>query len=87
MRQDALASWLTHYNTRRPHIALPNRPPALQLGQMLFLGSTAETVPSSRPGSAHHRSSGPVQGSPKATGHRRRAACLRRPAPPVTLAQ
>jgi hypothetical protein len=48
------------------------------LDQSQFLGLTAAAVPSSRPGSPDDRSGGPGQGSPKATGTRRRAASLRR---------
>jgi transposase InsO family protein len=85
-RQDALANWLGHYNTARPHTALANQPPAARLGQNPFLGSTEGTVPSSRPGSSDDRSGGPGQGAPKATGDSRRAASLRRPVAAVTLA-
>src|SRR5262249_26013758 len=73
-RQQALAEWLGHYNTVRPHTALANRPPAAWLDQNQFLGSTAAAVPSSRPGSPTDRSGGPGQGSPTATGASRRAA-------------
>jgi transposase InsO family protein len=79
-RQDALADWLD-----RPHSALANRPPATRLGQNPFLGLTAGTVPSSRPGSSEDRSGGPRQGAPKATGDSRRAASLRRSGAAVTL--
>ena len=68
MRQDALADWLDHYNTVRPHTALANRPPVLRLSQQPFLGSAKAAVPSSRPGADDDRSGGPGQGSPKATG-------------------
>lgn len=84
-RQDALAPWLAHYNTARSHTALANRPPITRLGQTQFLGSTAWAVPPSRPSSPTDRSSGPGQGSPKATGNRRRAASLRRSGAAVTL--
>jgi transposase InsO family protein len=84
-RQEALADWLGHYNTARPYTALAKRPPATRLGQVQFLGSTEGTVPSSRPGSSNDRSSGPGQGSPKATGDSRRAASLRRLVTAVTL--
>ena len=67
-RQDALALWLTRYNTVRLHSALANRPSITRLSQTQFLGSTAATVPSSRPGFANDRSGGPGQGSP--TGDR-----------------
>src|SRR5262249_60020497 len=43
-RQDALVDWLEHYNTDRPRSALAHQPPAIRLGQMLFLGSTDGTV-------------------------------------------
>jgi transposase InsO family protein len=84
-RREALADWLDHYNTARPHTALANRPPATWLGQTQFLGSTEGTVPSSRPGSSDDRSGGPGQGAPKATGDSRRAASLRRSVAAVTL--
>jgi transposase InsO family protein len=84
-RQDALTVWLGHYNTARPHTALANRPPATRLAPLPFLGSTEETVPSSRPGSPDDRSDGPGQGSPQATGASRRAASLRRSVAAVTL--
>jgi transposase InsO family protein len=84
-RQRALVDWLGHYNTVRPHTALANQPPAARLRQHPFLGSTAAAVPSSRPGSPTDRSGGPGQGSPKATGKRRRAASLRRTDAAVTL--
>jgi transposase InsO family protein len=48
-RQVALGHWLHHYNTQRPHTALAGCPPALRLRQILLLGSTEETVASSRP--------------------------------------
>ena len=85
-RQDALADWLGHYNTARPHTALANRPPASRLGPNPFLGLTKGAVPSSRPGSSDDRSGGPGQGAPKATGDCRRAASLRRSVTAVTLA-
>ena len=62
-RQDALALWLTHYNTVRLHTALANQPPITRLSQTQFLGSTAATVPPSRPGSANDRSGGPERSS------------------------
>ena len=37
-RQYALADWLGHYDTARPHTALASRPPATRLGQNPFLG-------------------------------------------------
>src|SRR6516162_4856743 len=83
----ALMPWLDHYNTERPHTALAHRPPAARLRQSQLLGSTEETVASSRPASNHDRSGEPGQGSPKATGDSRRAASSRRLATPVTLAQ
>jgi hypothetical protein len=79
--------WLDHYNTERPHTALAHHPPAARLRQSQLLGSTEGTVASSRPAAVHDRSDGLGQGSPKATGDRRRAASLRRPVAPVTLAQ
>jgi transposase InsO family protein len=45
----ALMPWLDHYNTERPHTALAHRPPAARLRQSQLLGSTEETVASSRP--------------------------------------
>jgi transposase InsO family protein len=86
-RRTALMPWLDHYNTERPHTALARHPPAARLRQSQLLGSTEGTVASSRPAPSHDRSGGPGQGSPQATGDRRRAASLRRPAAPVTLAQ
>jgi transposase InsO family protein len=84
-RQEALAEWLGHYNTVRPHTALANRPPLTRLGQTRFLGSTEGTVPSSRPAAADDGSSGLGQGSPQATGDSRRTASLRRTVAAVTL--
>jgi transposase InsO family protein len=84
-RQQALATWLGRYNTLRPHSALANQPPAAWLSRNPFLGSTAAVVSSSRPGSPSDRGGGPGQGSPKATGKRRRAASLRRTNAAVTL--
>jgi len=52
----ALAPWLDHYNTERPHTALAHRPPAARLRQSQLLGSTKETVASSRPAADHARS-------------------------------
>jgi transposase InsO family protein len=86
-RTRALLPWLDHYNGARPHAALANRPPATRLRQPAFLGSTAGTVPPSRPGVSHDRSAGRAQGAPQATGASRRVASLRRPAGPVTLEQ
>jgi transposase InsO family protein len=86
-RRTALMPWLDHYNTERPHTALARHPPAARLRQSQLLGSTEGTVASSRPAPSHDRSGGPGQGSSQATGDRRRAASLRRPAAPVTLAQ
>jgi len=85
-RSAALAPWIHHYNTERPHTALARRPPLTRLKSPL-LGSTEETVASSRPALNEDRRSGPGQGSPKATGHRRRAASLRRSEAAVILAQ
>ena len=64
----ALAPWLDHYNTERPHTALAHRPPAARLRQSQLLGSIEQTVASSRPATNHDRSGEPGQGSPKATG-------------------
>jgi transposase InsO family protein len=86
-RSTALIPWLDHYNSQRPHAALAHHPPAARLRQSQLLGSTKGTVASSRPTAHHGRSGGPGQGSPKATGGSRRAASLRRPVAPVTLAQ
>jgi len=86
-RSAALAPWLDHYNTQRPHAALAHHPPAARLRQSQLLSSTKGTVASSRPASARDCSLGPGQGSPKATGGSRRAASLRRPEAAVTLAQ
>src|SRR5712672_4016266 len=86
-RTAALASWLDHYNTARPHAGLGNGPPAARLRQLQLLCSTQGTVASSRPASINDRCGGLGQGSPKATGGSRRAASLRRPAAAVTLAQ
>ena len=82
----ALAPWLDHYNTERPHTALAHRPPAARLRQSQLLGSTEETVASSRPAAYHDRSGEPGQGAPKATGDSRRSASLRRLTAPITLA-
>jgi transposase InsO family protein len=86
-RSTALAPWLDHYNTERPHTALAHHPPAARLRQSQLLGSTEGTVASSRPASTKDCSDGPGQGSPKATGGSRRAASLRRTTAAVTLAQ
>jgi transposase InsO family protein len=83
----ALMPWLDHYNTKRPHTALAHRPPAARLRQSQLLGSTKETVASSRPAAIHDRSGEPGQGAPQATGDSRREASLRRFAAAVTLAQ
>jgi Integrase core domain len=85
-RTAALAPWLDHYNTARPHTALAHEPPATRLRQP-FLGSTDGTVPPSRPAITHDRPAGTAPGAPQATGASRRAASLRRPAGPVTLEQ
>jgi transposase InsO family protein len=84
-RAAALIPWLDHYNTARPHAALAHQPPATRLGQSAFLGSTASTVPPSRPATPDDRSGGAAPGAPQAPGASRRAASLRRPAGPVTL--
>lgn len=73
-RTAALAPWLDHYNTARPHAGLGNGPPAARLRQLQLLCSTQGTVASSRPASINDRCGGPGQGSPKATGGSRRAA-------------
>jgi len=86
-RTAALAPWLDHYNRVRPHAALAQQPPASRLALPAFLGSTAGTVPPSRPGVIDDRSAGKAQGAPQATGASRRAASLRQPAGPVTLEQ
>ena len=86
-RSTALIPWLDHYNTKRPHTALAHHPPAARLRQSQLLSSTEETVAWSRPAANHDRNDGTGQGSPKATGDSRRAASLRRPVDPVTLAQ
>jgi hypothetical protein len=85
-RTAALAPWLDHYNTERPHAALAHHPPAARLRQSQLLGSTEGTVASSRPASADDRGGGPGQGSPKATGDSRRTASLPRSEAAVTLA-
>ena len=69
-----LTTWLDQYNTARPHTDLERCPPAARLRQCQLLCSTAGTVASSRPVLPTDRSSGPGQGSPKATGDSRRAA-------------
>jgi transposase InsO family protein len=74
-RSVALTTWLDHYNTARPHTALGDGPPAAWLRQYQLLCSTQGTVASSRPASTNDHSGGPGQGSPKATGASRRAAC------------
>jgi transposase InsO family protein len=48
-RTAALIPWLAHYNTARPHAALAHQAPFTWLRQPAFLGSTAGTVPPSRP--------------------------------------
>jgi transposase InsO family protein len=89
-RQEALADWLGHYNTVRPHSALANCPPVTRLGQTRFLGFDRRNrsfVPTwlGRPGSADDGSGGPGQGSPQATGDSRSTASLRRAVAAVTL--
>ena len=86
-RTAALAPWLDHYNRVRPHAALAQQPPASRLALPAFLGSTAGTVPPSRPAPTHGRSGGAAPGAPQAPGASWRAASLRRPAGPVTLEQ
>ena len=86
-RTAALAPWLDHDNTARPHAALGNGPPAGRLRQLQLLGSTEAAVAPSRSASVYDRSGGPEQGSLTATGGSRRAASLLRPAAAVTLAQ
>src|SRR5204863_4471477 len=86
-RRAALAPWLDHYNTERPHAALAHHPPAARLHQSQLLCSIEGAVASSRPNSNQDCSVGPGQGSPEATGVSRRAASLRRTDAAVTLAQ
>jgi transposase InsO family protein len=86
-RTAALVPWLDHYNTARPHTALAHQPPISRLRPPAFLGSTAGTVPSSRPALTRDRSAGAVPGAPQAPGVRRREASLHRPAGPFTLQQ
>jgi len=86
-RTAALVPWIDHYNTKRPHTALANQPPATRLCQPAFLGSTAGTVPPSRPAITHDRSVGAAPGAPQAPGASRREASLHRPAAPVNLNQ
>jgi hypothetical protein len=86
-RTAALAPWLDHYNTARPHAALAHQPPATRLRASAFLGSTDGAVPPSRPTITQDRSAGAAPGAPQAPGASRRAASLRRPAGPVTLQQ
>jgi transposase InsO family protein len=85
-RAAALAPWLQHYNTERPHAGLAQRPPLTRLKSPL-LGSTKGTVASSRPAFHEDRIVGSGQGSPQATGDSRRAASLPRSDDAVTLAQ
>ena len=83
-RHAALAPWIEHYNTQRPHTALAHRPPLTRLKSPL-LGSTEGTVASSRPTLNKDHCGRPRQGSPQATGVSRRTASLRRPVAAVTL--
>ena len=83
----ALALWLDHYNTERPHAALAHHPPTARLHQSQLLSSIEGAVASSRPNSNQDCSAGPGQGSPKATGVSRRAASLRRTDAAVTITQ
>ena len=71
-RTAALAPWLDHYNTARPHAALAHQPPVTRLRQPAFLGSTDGTVPPSRPASTAR----PVRrgGARSAAGDRRQPA-------------
>ena len=71
-RTAALIPWVEHDNTVRPQAALAHRPPASQLGQLRFLGSTEGTVPPSRPAMLHDRSAGVAPRS--AAGDRRQPA-------------
>lgn len=80
-------AWLEHYNHPRPHAALTQQPPASRRGLPAFLGSTAGTVPPSRPDVINDRSGEAAQGAPTATGANWHAASLRRPGGPVTLQQ
>ena len=86
-RSVALTPWLDQYNTARPHTALGGCPPVARLRQYQLLCSTKGAVASSRPAFPNDCSGRLGQGSPKATGARRRAASLRRPVAAVTLAQ
>jgi hypothetical protein len=86
-RSTALAPWLDHYNTERPHAALAHHPPAARLRQSQLLSSTDGTVASSRPASQKDCSGGPGQGSPKGTRVSRRVASWRRTAAAVTIVQ
>jgi transposase InsO family protein len=85
-RHAALARWLRHYNTQRPHTALAQRPPITRLKSPL-LGSAEGTVALSRPAFPKDHGLGAGQGSPQATGDSRRAASLPRPEAAVTLEQ
>ena len=78
-RTAALAPWLDHYNTARPHAALAHQPPATRLRQP---GSSVRPpAPFLRPDLAatHDRSAGTAPGAPQATGASRREASWRRP--------
>ena len=86
-RTAALAPWLDHYNTARPHAALAQttaRHPPAPVGVPQFDRGHCSSV---RPAISHDRSAGAVPGAPQATGASRREASLRRPAGPVTLQQ
>ena len=73
-RSAALTTWLDQYNTARPHTALGGCPPAARLSQYQLLCSTGATVASSRLAFPNDCNGGLGQGSPEATGARRRAA-------------
>jgi Integrase core domain len=81
-RSAALAPWLDHYNTVRPHAGLAQCPPATRLKSQL-LGSTKATVASSRPAPNKDRRLVPRQGrcAPAIAGRLRRF--VPRPAPAV----
>jgi hypothetical protein len=89
-RTAALMPWLGHSNLARPHAALDHQPPATRLRQAAFLGSTASTVPPSRPAITEDWSGGAAPRS--AAGARRQPARsvlapLRRTSHPRTRGQ
>jgi transposase InsO family protein len=86
-RSRALPHWLHHYNTKRPHTALAQTPPAVRASQSWLLGSIKSTVASSQPAPATITGSDRGKDRPKATGNSRRAASLRRTEPAITLHQ